>query len=274
MADSSSYDEILELIVIFLDALFLYVPLINEDTKCVMLDNRLMIAAIILRSVGDLIYVRRIYLRIKHEWHHCKDGWREWMGIAKKTICILPVPQVVILTFLPKMRGLKSLKIMKFLSALILLQYLPRLYPFFKMCKRVNNYMIDFFKTKNKERLMELPKWFGIAINIVGYILASHVLGAFCSFASNLNSSTYGWENLFVVVISISGLVLFMYLLGHSQTYMQETDRREKIKCNLFLGKLEKVDSLKDKAPEVRQEICRRARRADVSKRDQDYESC
>ncbi|KAK9912792.1 hypothetical protein M0R45_036633 [Rubus argutus] len=248
------------------------------------------------------------------------------MGIANDIVSILPIPQVVILFFLQNMRGSRSLKILKFLNSLILLQYLPRLYPIFKMCKQVNKDMLDLFKNKiarrqatsNQQSHIKMPKWFGIAVNIVGYILASHVLGAFwyffsiqreidcweyacqnesgcefttscventfrnithiknlcpinppdatvfdfgiflyalqsgiqestnfpqkfmqcfswglrnlSSFASNLNSSIYGWENFFVVVISISGLVLFMYLLGHSQTYMQETDRRDGIK--------------------------------------------
>ncbi|KAK9905196.1 hypothetical protein M0R45_000393 [Rubus argutus] len=45
------------------------------------------------------------------------------------------------------------------------------------------------------------------------------------SFGSNLKTSTYAWENLFVALISISGLLVFIYLLGHLQTFMQTTSR-------------------------------------------------
>ncbi|KAK9942875.1 hypothetical protein M0R45_008519 [Rubus argutus] len=75
------------------DPLFLYALLINEETKCVMLDNRLKIAAIVLRSFGDLRYVQRIYRRIK-------DGLQSYslkkiaMRVAIDTVSILPVPQV------------------------------------------------------------------------------------------------------------------------------------------------------------------------------------
>ncbi|XP_048429698.1 cyclic nucleotide-gated ion channel 1-like [Pyrus x bretschneideri] len=52
----------------------------------------------------------------------------------------------------------------------------------------------------------------------------------FCSsFASNLNSSTNAWESAFVISISISGLLLFMYLLGHVQTFMQAISRTSQI---------------------------------------------
>ncbi|KAK9905198.1 hypothetical protein M0R45_000394 [Rubus argutus] len=75
------------------DPLFLYVPLINEETKCVMLDNRLKIAAIVLRSCGDLRYVQRIYVRIKDglQSHSLK---KIAMRVAIDIVSILPVPQV------------------------------------------------------------------------------------------------------------------------------------------------------------------------------------
>ncbi|KAM1798645.1 hypothetical protein ACFX12_032695 [Malus domestica] len=49
------------------------------------------------------------------------------------------------------------------------------------------------------------------------------------SFASNLNTSSYAWETSFVIFISISGLLPFMYLLGHLQTFMQATSRTYRI---------------------------------------------
>ncbi|KAK9912785.1 hypothetical protein M0R45_036627 [Rubus argutus] len=93
---------------LFLDPLFLYVPLINEDIKCVMLDNKLKIAAIVLRSFGDLRYVVKIYVCIKRglqnndkEKTSRVDGRQKFpslkeiaMSVAIDTVSILPVPHV------------------------------------------------------------------------------------------------------------------------------------------------------------------------------------
>ncbi|KAI3756879.1 hypothetical protein L1987_56703 [Smallanthus sonchifolius] len=46
-------------------------------------------------------------------------------------------------------------------------------------------------------------------------------LYCFCSLGQNLKTSTYVWEILFALFISILGLVLFSFLLGNMQKYLQ-----------------------------------------------------
>lgn len=46
------------------------------------------------------------------------------------------------------------------------------------------------------------------------------------SLGQNLATSTYVWEICFAVFISISGLVLFSFLIGNMQTYLQSTTTR------------------------------------------------
>ncbi|KAL8148401.1 cyclic nucleotide-gated ion channel 1-like [Apium graveolens] len=46
------------------------------------------------------------------------------------------------------------------------------------------------------------------------------------SLGQNLQTSTYVWEICFAVFISISGLVLFSFLIGNMQTYLQSTTKR------------------------------------------------
>ncbi|XP_010925731.1 cyclic nucleotide-gated ion channel 1 isoform X1 [Elaeis guineensis] len=46
------------------------------------------------------------------------------------------------------------------------------------------------------------------------------------SLGQNLQTSTYTWEILFAVFVSISGLVLFALLIGNMQTYLQSTTVR------------------------------------------------
>ncbi|PRQ43252.1 putative potassium channel, voltage-dependent, EAG/ELK/ERG [Rosa chinensis] len=303
--DESQFFIFSSFISMLLDPLFLYIPLIKEETKCLMLDKKLMIAALILRIVTDLRYVMKIGSKIK-KW---RGSPKEIAGsIATDVVAILPIPQVVVLVFLPRMRSSGSLSIMKFLNSLILFQYLQRVYPIYRYCKNLNK----------KIHLSSAPTraWIPSLFNILIYILASYVLGTFwyffsiqreidcweyacqsekgcefsthcdantfrnvtllklacpinppnaatfdfgiflyalqsgvqestnvpqklllcfswglrnlSSFASNLNTSTYGWETLFVVAISISGLVLFIYFLGHVQTFMQVAGKSER----------------------------------------------
>jgi hypothetical protein len=88
------------IISVFLDPLFMYVPLINEDTKCVMLDYRLKIAAIVFRLFGDIKYVFRIYFRIKRGLQESRRRQESHslmkipMSVANDMVCILPIPQV------------------------------------------------------------------------------------------------------------------------------------------------------------------------------------
>ncbi|CAL9007915.1 unnamed protein product [Prunus brigantina] len=54
------------------------------------------------------------------------------------------------------------------------------------------------------------------------------------SLGSNLEPSVDGWENLFAAFISIIGLLLFLYLIGNLQTYIQlDTQRIEALRHNM-----------------------------------------
>ncbi|KAM1159482.1 hypothetical protein ACFX19_033219 [Malus domestica] len=306
------------------DPLFLYVPIINENIKCLTLDEKLKKIVIVLRAFTDLPYLLKIIDHVVRPW--CTLSLLEdfldfaELGIPVKSpiqniLAVLPIPQIVILIFLPTTRNSKSLNIMKFLNSLFVLQYVARAYPMYRLC--------TVFNKKARETSKQLAKykriWIPGVLNFIMYILASHVLGAFwyffsvqreidcwistcrsengcnlstlqcdnttfrnvtvlndlcptippnpiaydfgifvdtlqsgilgttnfpqkllmcfswgfrnlSSFASNLNSSTYAWESVFVIFISISGLVLFMYLLGHVQTFMQAISKTSQIR--------------------------------------------
>ena len=97
-------------IALTLDPLFLYVPVINKDNKCLAFDKGLMIIAIGFRSLTDMIYVANIILQFispyKNESLHGAGGNElvtdAWL-IAKRyllsyflmdILAILPLPQV------------------------------------------------------------------------------------------------------------------------------------------------------------------------------------
>lgn len=52
------------LFAVLLDPLFLYIPMINDDNKCMSLDRNLKIAAPVFRSVTDIFYIVNIIFQV------------------------------------------------------------------------------------------------------------------------------------------------------------------------------------------------------------------
>ncbi|CAN6704920.1 unnamed protein product [Malus baccata var. baccata] len=322
---------------VLVDPLFLYVPLIKDDVKCLILDQKLKIAAVILRSVTDLFYILDIIFRIygsenysdfikqlltPHKFPRSRLIRRSCVPTIAKAIwgsndilidilAILPLPQVVILIFFSNMRDLRSLTTRMFIMNLFALsQYVPRVLRIYLSCSEL--------KKIPKDEIKQTPIWIKAILNFSMYIIASHVFGAvwyffaiqrmmecwhsacrkedgcdsssfgchdhhtfrnikilndlcpinpsdakmfdlgiftsvlesgitgstnyfqkfsncfwwglrnLSSLGSNLEPSVNGWENLFTTSISIIGLLLFLYLIGNLQMYMQfENAKRE-----------------------------------------------
>ncbi|XP_068316271.1 cyclic nucleotide-gated ion channel 1-like [Pyrus communis] len=58
------------------------------------------------------------------------------------------------------------------------------------------------------------------------------------NFGTNLTTSTYVWENLFAILISVVGLLLFLYLIGNVQIYMQmEAQKTEEMRKKINMKK-------------------------------------
>ncbi|KAL4614148.1 hypothetical protein ACB092_07G033200 [Castanea dentata] len=75
------------------------------------------------------------------------------------------------------------------------------------------------------------------------------------SFGSNLQTSTYIWENIFALGISTLGLLLFLYLLGNLQVYMQR--RASKYVEKSGEGKNQALDeAVVEKSPKKRRCCC------------------
>lgn len=308
-------------IAISLDPLFFYIPVIDNNNKCLHLDRKMEVTASVLRSITDIFYLLHIVLQFRTGFIApssrvfgrgvlVEDAWE----IAKRylssyflidILAVLPLPQVAILIVIPKLRGAKSLNTKNLLKFVVFVQYIPRLlrvYPLYKEVTRTSGILTE-------------TAWAGAAFNLLLYMLASHVLGAFwylfsierestcwqracgnssachhsslycdddhtnfrtllnsscpietpnttlfdfgifhealksgvvesmdfpqkffycfwwglqnlSSLGQNLETSTYVWEICFAVFISIAGLVLFSFLIGNMQTYLQSTTLR------------------------------------------------
>ncbi|XP_060675341.1 cyclic nucleotide-gated ion channel 1 [Ziziphus jujuba] len=64
------------------------------------------------------------------------------------------------------------------------------------------------------------------------------------SFGSNLDTSTFAWETWFAILVSVIGLLLFLYLIGNLQTYMQlATAKSEEIRQTM-LSKEQEIEMM------------------------------
>ncbi|XP_041010064.1 cyclic nucleotide-gated ion channel 1-like [Juglans microcarpa x Juglans regia] len=173
-------------IAISVDPLFFYIPVIKGHENCLELDKRLHVIAICLRAVTDLIYMVNIILQFICPY--IDNGARkvgrikvvtDARRIAKRymfswyfridILAILPLPQVLVPIIFSEMKGSSYLYKRKVLSAIVLLQYVPR----------VIRIYISWRKLIRTANIIARIVWVKAAFNFFLYILASHVLGAF-----------------------------------------------------------------------------------------------
>ncbi|KAK9907218.1 hypothetical protein M0R45_038286 [Rubus argutus] len=188
------------------DPLFFYIPFINKEIKCLMIDTKLKTIAFVFRLLTDHFYIADIIVRIltsisqakscaaygdantqeeapnlkakKSVEHVLAIAKRAWAKANRSYIlidifAILPIPQVGMFVFISKMKGHpRCLKVKKVLDSLVLLQFIPRVLPIYLLCQERS-------KTPNKAGM-----WTKGVFNFFLYILASHVLGALCYFFS------------------------------------------------------------------------------------------
>ncbi|KAH9646565.1 Cyclic nucleotide-gated ion channel 1 [Citrus sinensis] len=309
----SSIQLFLSMAAVSIDPLFFYIPVVNDNKKCIRLDYKLAVTATGLRSLFDFLYIFYITPQLladlvasvnaKHEANNSlKSLMKFWLGSLFVDLpAVFPLPQLVILSIIPRMSGLKILSGMMLLKYSVLIQFvlrMIRIYPW----------------TLGK---LGEATWAIAAFNLLLYVLASHVFGAlwyfsaierqtecwkkaclfnntgctrgsfdcydslgnyeflneFCPtkpqnttildfgifqhalqsgivevpdfpqkflhcfrwglrnlscFGQNLQTSSNAWENFFVILVTISGLVLMLFLIGNIQIYLQTKATRPK----------------------------------------------
>ncbi|KAL5568095.1 hypothetical protein UlMin_024670 [Ulmus minor] len=279
---------------VLIDPLFLYIPIINEDDKCLRRDETMKNVALILRTTTDFAYILHFIVRLKIASKMAQQLklslWKgfPWWYLLTDILAILPFPQVVVVVFFSKMAGSKSLTSRKFLNILLLAQYVPRIFRIYLSGKELGKdldsltrrllvfgafwyfYSIfretacwhhacnsqngchsvsSFYCQSNSISAKNLTYFnqfcpvnppnstvfdFGIFANAIesGTLGTTNFLRKFfkcfwwglrnlSSLGSNLETSSNIWENLFAILISMLGLLLFLYLIGNLQTYLQ-----------------------------------------------------
>ncbi|KAG2700683.1 hypothetical protein I3760_06G009400 [Carya illinoinensis] len=196
------------IVAIAVEPIFFYLPVIKEATKCIAIDTTLKIIAICVRSfldliaLGDLVARKKIYIK-SHDMMSTSD-------YVINILSILPVPQVIVPIIFLDMRDYKSRHRRKVLNAVVLLQYVPRLFRVYRLWKRVNETIVkknaessknkiptkgsstnkvNAESNKNMKRFIVMKAGF----NLLLYLVASNVLGAFWYFAS-IQRETTCWQ--------------------------------------------------------------------------------
>ncbi|KAL8537903.1 hypothetical protein ACS0TY_000013 [Phlomoides rotata] len=186
-------------LAVSLDPLFFYIPIINNEKKCLDLDRKLEVAASILRSFTDIFYLLHILFQFRTGFIApssrvfgrgvlVQDSWE----IAKRylssyfiidVLAVLPLPQIAILIIIPNLKGARSLNTKNLLKFVVFFQYIPRLlrvYPLYREVTRTSGILTE-------------TAWAGAAFNLFLYMLASHVLGAFW-YLFSIERETVCWE--------------------------------------------------------------------------------
>ncbi|KAI3935154.1 hypothetical protein MKX01_031421 [Papaver californicum] len=171
-------------LAVSLDPLFFYIPVINDEKKCLDTDKKLVTAACVLRFFTDIFYVLHIIFQFRTGFI---APWTRVFGrgvlvedpvaIAKRylttyflidILAVLPLPQAVILIIVPRMRGSAALNTKNLLRFIVLIQYIPRLiriYPLYKDVTRTSGIITE-------------TAWVGAAFNLFLFMLAGHIYGA------------------------------------------------------------------------------------------------
>ncbi|CAN6444405.1 unnamed protein product [Victoria cruziana] len=170
-------------LAIYLDPLFFYIPVMNEN--CLDVDHKLEITACVLRSFTDIFYVLHIFFKFRTGFIAPSSRVfgrgvlvEDLQAIASRyllsyffidVLAVLPLPQVLILGIIPKLRGSVPLYTKNALRFVIMLQYIPRLARIVPLYRGVIS----------TTGIITETAWAGAAINLLLYMLASHVIGAF-----------------------------------------------------------------------------------------------
>ncbi|CAA2982895.1 cyclic nucleotide-gated ion channel 4 [Olea europaea subsp. europaea] len=165
---------------LFVDPLFFYTLSISENCMCLFVDGWLAITVTVLRCMTDALHLWNMWLHFKmnRRPHHVIDAGHRTVALryfkANKSFffdlfVILPIPQVVLWVAIPELLGKGStILIMAVLLIMFLFQYLPKIYHSVCLLRRMQNLSGYIFGTV----------WWGIALNLIAYFVASHAVGA------------------------------------------------------------------------------------------------
>ncbi|XP_066329971.1 cyclic nucleotide-gated ion channel 1-like isoform X3 [Miscanthus floridulus] len=168
------------LFAVFVDPLFLYIPVIDGGNNCLYLDKKLETAASILRFFTDIFYLLHMLFQFRTGFIAPSSRVfgrgvlvKDTFAIAKRYIstlflvdflAVLPLPQVFVLVVLPTLKGPEITKAKIVLLVIIICQYVPRLLRIIPL----------YLQITRSAGIITETAWAGAAFNLIIYMLASH----------------------------------------------------------------------------------------------------
>ncbi|GMJ10228.1 cyclic nucleotide-gated cation channel 4, DEFENSE, NO DEATH 2 [Hibiscus trionum] len=183
---------------LFVDPLFFYALSVSDTCMCLFVDGWFAVTVTAVRCMTDALHVWNMYLQLKmterssyarrqdrrsgSESEEERDGGERRnvrhaafkylkanKGFFFDLLVILPLPQIVMWVAIPSLleKGSVTL-VMTVLLIIFLFQYLPKIYHSVCFLRRLQNLSGYIFKTV----------WWGIALNLIAYFVASHAAGA------------------------------------------------------------------------------------------------
>lgn len=181
---------------LFVDPLFFYALSISEAYMCLFVDGWFSIMVTVLWCMTDMLHLWNMWLQLKMTKHTYeatadedrRNGSSSGVLISDKSarlvalrylkarkgfffdlFVILPLPQIVLWVVIPYLlrRGLTN-EVMTVLLLMFLFQYLPKIYHSVCLLRRMQKFSGYVFGTI----------WWGFALNIIVYFVASHAAGA------------------------------------------------------------------------------------------------
>nr|XP_043631319.1 probable cyclic nucleotide-gated ion channel 20, chloroplastic isoform X2 [Erigeron canadensis] len=172
------------LFAIFIDPLFFFLLSTNEEHKCIVINWPMTKAIVVFRSMTDFIYLLHMLVQFRLAFvspesrvvgagdlvdHPRKIAMHYFSGFFFLDLFIvLPLPQIIVLIFLPHSIGSSGANYAKnLLRTAILVQYIPRLYRFLPLLagQSPTNFIFE-------------SAWANFVINLLTFVLAGHVVGS------------------------------------------------------------------------------------------------
>ncbi|CAL9054923.1 unnamed protein product, partial [Musa banksii] len=178
------------IVAVSVDPLFFYIPVIDGDNNCLYLHKKLEIAASVLLFFTDIFYLVHIVFQFRTGFIAPSSRVfgrgvlvKDLSAIAKRylssyflidILAVFPLPQIMILLIIPKLEGSALLNAKNALMFAVIFQYVPRVLRIIPL----------YLEVTRSAGIIAETAWVGAAFNLLLYMLASHILGAFWYFLS------------------------------------------------------------------------------------------
>ncbi|CAL5200808.1 unnamed protein product [Lathyrus oleraceus] len=171
---------------LFVDPLFFYALSISDTCMCLFVDGWLLVTVTVIRCMTDALHLWNIWLQFyiqkrssfgfihnTHHHHHHQNSshalryFKANKGFFFDIFVLLPLPQIVLWVTIPSLLKEGSItKVMSVLLIMFVFQYLPKIYH--SVC----------FVRRNLSGYIFGTVWWGFALNMIAYFVASHAVGA------------------------------------------------------------------------------------------------